>query len=113
MRGHLMRFLRFYLATLIAIAGLWGQADYTFSDGGRKAHYQMAANEVFSARGTDVKAQAGAKKWGEAEVIQLSKGQTSRKWAKSVGSQSRKQLAPVFYNSADLPKAELLAAMPA
>ena len=45
--------------------------------------------------------------------MRLEKGQTPRKFAKSAATASRNQFAPVFYNTADLPDAEHLAAMPA
>ena len=103
----MIRFLRFLFASVIAVTGLWAQTDYTFSDGGRKAQYRLAEDEVFNSTN---KIAAGTKEWAGGSLLEVSKGQTSRKMAKS--SANRHDLAPVFYNASDLPAASLLAAMP-
>ena len=104
----MIKSLRFYLIGLLTLTGLWAQTDYTFSDGGRKVQYRMAQDEVFSAKPAN-----SGKEWAGGALMHLAKGQSTRKFAKSAAGESRKNVAPVFYNTGDLPTAARLAAMPA
>ena len=104
-----MRFKIIYLLTgLLSVLTTWGQADYTFSDGGKKTVYQLSANEVFSA-GDAVQSAKSSSEWGGGKVYAMGSPSAVKKLR---GSRSNRGSAvPVFYSKSDLPSAEKLAAM--
>ena len=94
----------------------WGQADYTFSDGGKKAAYRLSADEVFSPSSQAVPSARSASNWGGGQVHVLQSSgvmKTLRRNYAQSRAQSRQSMAPVFYYQGDLPSAAKLAAMPA
>ncbi len=105
-------YLRFVLATLVALTGLWAQSDYTFSDGGRQGSYRLAQDEVFS-KASMTPTAAGSQAWGGGTVLKLSSGEAARKMVKSSSAKGRGAMSPVFYYGGDLPTSEKLAALPA
>jgi len=101
-------FIRFCIASLLALTGLWAQSDYTFSDGGRKSSYVLSQDEVFS-RTTAVNSARGVSSWGGGKLFQLdSTGAVSKLRAART---NRSSIIPVFYDKANLPSAEILAAL--
>jgi kexin len=92
------------LSTLLALAA-FAQADYRFSDGGRPTQYQLSTTEIFSPH-----ISTGEEAWGGGKVQSLQPGKSIRT-LRSATSADRAGLAPVFYNSGELPPASILAAM--
>ena len=100
------------LTGIFALASLWAQPEYVFSDGGREVRYRMAADEVFSRGGRGMGVTKGSRDWGGGRVNKLSAGDTAKNLVKSNWAQDRANLAPVFYSLSNLPSAERLAALP-
>ena len=103
-------FFRFYFAGLLALTGLWAQSDYTFSDGGRKSGYLLSQDEVFSATAS-VNSARGVTSWGGGKLFQLESPRAVNKLR--TARSNRNSIIPVFYDKANLPSAEILAALPA
>ena len=89
-----------------------GQTDYHFSDGGRKTAYILSTSEVFSAGGS-ISSAKSHDEWGGGKVFTMQTAGAAEKARGKSSTAARKRLAPVFYDRADLPAAERLAAMPA
>lgn len=99
------------ILTLLAATSMFAQTDYTFSDGGKKTTYQLSTTEVFSA-GEAIKSAKAHAEWGGGKVYTMSSASAAEKARGGKATASRKRFAPVFYDKADLPVAEKLAAMP-
>ena len=104
--------VRLFLTSILALASLWAQPEYVFSDGGREVRYRMAADEVFSRGGRGMGVTKGTREWGGGRVNKLAAGDTAKSLVKSNWAQDRANLAPVFYSLSNLPSAERLAALP-
>ncbi len=97
---------RILIGVISLALSLWGQPDYQFSDGGRKTGYRLSPDEVFT---TSASAAAGATSWGGGKLLKLdSTGAVSK--LRAVKS-ARSGFVPVFYDQANLPSPEKLAAM--
>jgi len=95
---------RLLLGVLCLAVSLWAQGDYKFSDGGRRTEYLLSPEEVFS-NTADLTSARGVTQWGGGRLY-------STAVTKVRGSKAtRKGFAPVFYDKANLPSAEKLAAM--
>jgi proprotein convertase subtilisin/kexin type 2 len=90
---------------------MYGQIDYTFSDGGRKTQYQLSDTEVFSG-GEGVPSAKTHAAWGGGKIYTL-RSANAMKHLRSSPSADRKSMTPVFYDKSELPSAEKLAAMTA
>ncbi|HUQ95192.1 MAG TPA: S8 family serine peptidase [Bryobacteraceae bacterium] len=86
----------------------WGQTGYTFSDGGKKAAYQLSATEVFSSRQVVPSARA-VSEWGRGKVYTLSSASAVNKVRRA--KSNRGSIVPVFYYKGDLPSAAKRAAI--
>ena len=80
---------------------MFAQTDYTFSDGGKKTTYQLSTTEVFSA-GEAIKSAKAHADWGGGKVYTMSSASAAEKARGGKATASRKKLAPVFYDKADL-----------
>ncbi len=96
---------------LLAALAAWGQSEYTFSDGGRKVSFQLAADEVYSRDGGGVQAARGSSEWGSGRVFTL-RSATELKSIRTSRAAASRSLAPVFYDKGSLPSADQLAALP-
>lgn len=101
--------MQFLLATLVLAASLGAQTEFQFSDGGRRTALVLAADEVFSSKGA-VPAARGVKEWAGGKVFQLDSARMKSLRGSLMG---RNGIVPVFYDKANLPSAEKLAAMSA
>ncbi len=99
--------MRFLLAVLILAASLGAQTEFQFSDGGRRTALVLAADEVFSSKGA-VRAARGVKEWSGGKLFQLDAAAMK---GLRVSRMGRNGIVPVFYDKANLPTAEKLAAM--
>ncbi len=102
--------LRLLIGVLSLALSLWAQVDYKFSDGGRKTQYLLSPEEVFS--GGKASAAGPAKsvtQWGGGKLIQLDSSAAVKKLRSAKAN--RNAFVPVFYDKANLPPAEKLAAM--
>ena len=99
--------MRHLAAGLLVALSAWAQADYTFSDGGRKTAYLMSTEEVFS-RASSLKAAKSAKKLGSGKIYSMSVEEMKNFRADRA---ERVGAMPIFYAKGDLPTAEKLAAM--
>lgn len=88
---------------------LGAQTEFPFSDGGRRTALRLAADEVFSSR-VQVGAARGSTEWGGGKLFQMDAAAVKRLRSSRAG---RAGIAPVFYDQANLPSAEKLAAMSA
>lgn len=105
-----MKFIiQFLFASLVALTGLWAQGDYSFSDGGRKTAYVLSPDEVFSSTAT-VNSARGVSSWGGGKLFQLASPSAVNKLR--AARSNRNGVMPVFYDKANLPSAEILAALP-
>lgn len=113
----LVRFIS--LSLFLAGSMLFAQSDYRFSDGGKQMSYRLAENEVFTRSARQLRSGITSPEnqpWGGGSVLRLeSKNpeakQSSRQLMKAAAAQDRSQLSPVFYDNANLPSAERLAAL--
>lgn len=101
--------MRYLLAVLILAASLGAQTEFQFSDGGRRTALILAADEVFSSKVALGRAR-GVKEWAGGKVFQLDS--TGMKGLRG-SLMGRNGIVPVFYDKANLPSAEKLAAMSA
>jgi len=99
--------MRYLLAVLILAASLGAQTEFQFSDGGRRTALILAADEVFSSKVALGRAR-GVKEWAGGKVFQLDS--TGMKGLRG-SVMGRNGIVPVFYDKANLPAAEKLAAM--
>ncbi len=99
--------MRYLLAVLILAASLGAQTEFQFSDGGRRTALILAADEVFSSKVALGRAR-GVKEWAGGKVFQLDS--TGMKGLRG-SLMGRNGIVPVFYDKANLPAAEKLAAM--
>jgi len=95
------------LPGLFAALTAWGQADYTFSDGGKPTVYQLSTTEFFRQGGADMQSARGSAEWGGGRVFTLPSATVMRKLRTSRSG----NLAPVFYDKRDLPSPERLAGL--
>jgi len=100
--------MRNLAAALLVAVSTWAQADYTFSDGGKKTAYQLSTDEVFSKANTVESAKSRGKFGsGKIFVLQSDAGMMKLRASKA----DRATALPVFYSKSNLPSAEKLAAM--
>ncbi|MBY0504961.1 MAG: S8 family serine peptidase [Bryobacteraceae bacterium] len=93
----------------MATLTLWGQVNYDFSDGGRKAAYLLSTEEIFSKASTrSLKAAKSHRKLGSGEIYVLPDA-AMKELRKNRGE--RASAEPVFYFKGNLPTPEKLAAM--
>lgn len=112
------------LLVLLATVGLYGQSEYRFSDGGRLIAYRLAEDEVFSRGGrglpssrSDIRSDIGSDirseiEWGSGRLAKLTGSSSVRQLARASWAQDRTALAPVFYDTQDLPSVQRLASLP-
>jgi subtilisin family serine protease len=86
---------------------LWGQVNYDFSDGGRKAAYVLSQEEVFS-KGSSLKAAKAQRKLESGQIFTLTAAGMKELRA---NRSERAGAEPVFYDMGNLPTAEKLAAL--
>lgn len=99
--------IRFLLAVAILAMSLGAQTEFQFSDGGRKTALMLAADEVFSSKASVATAR-GAREWGGGKLYSVDSAAMKRLRGSRTG---RNGIVPVFYDKANLPSAETLAAM--
>jgi subtilisin family serine protease len=102
-------FLRLRSIALGAVTalGMWGQVNYDFLDGGRKAAYVLSQEEVFS-KASSLKAARAQRKLESGQIFTLtSAGMKELRANRS----ARAGAEPVFYFKGNLPTEAKLAAM--
>lgn len=102
-----MRKMRFWVGMLTLAVTLRGQAEFSFSDGGRRTSLILAGDEVYSSQRGSVAGRAGTS-WAEGKVFRVDAGGMRGLRASRF---ARSGFQPVFYDRANLPPAEKLAAM--
>lgn len=99
--------MRFWLAVVILATGLGAQTEFQFSDGGRRTALVLATDEVFSSK-VAVGTARGTREWGGGKLYQVDSAGMKKLRGSRAG---RSGIVPVFYDKANLPSAEKLAAM--
>jgi subtilisin family serine protease len=99
--------MRFLLGIFAFVTALGAQTEFRFSDGGRRTQLVLAADEVYSSK-VALWAAQGANEWGGGKIYRV--GAAGLKSFRSARA-GRDGIAPVFYDKANLPSAEKLAAM--
>ena len=99
--------IRFLLAVVLLAMSLGAQTEFQFSDGGRRTAMVLAADEVFSSK-VAVRSARAAREWGGGKLFQMDAAGMKKLRSSPTG---RNAIVPVFYDTANLPAAEKLAAM--
>ena len=106
-------FLRLKNLVLGALAALtlWGQVNYDFSDGGRKAAYILSTEELYSKGSTNsLRSAKSHRKLGSGQIYTLTNA-AMKELRENRGD--RASAEPVFYVKGNLPTSETLAALSA
>ncbi len=99
-------------ALFLWIHVLFAQPDYRFSNGGKPQVYQLAQNELHVQRsGASSIRSAKSESWGDEGVILTLQGSDALQKLRQDHA-VRGSVAPVFYDSSELPSMGRLAAMP-
>ena len=103
-----LRLRNLVLGTLAALT-LWGQVNYDFSDGGRKAAYILSTEEHYSKGSTrSLQSAKSHRKLGSGEIYTLTDAAMKELRANRT---ERAGAEPVFYSKGNLPTSEKLATM--
>jgi len=97
----------FWAGMLSMAVSLGAQTEFRFSDGGRRTALILAADEVYSSRPGALAGRTGAA-WAGGRVFRVDAGSMKGLRSSRAG---RSGVVPVFYDRANLPAAEKLAAM--